>query len=58
MEKNKEVDCNNCGAKFTLTYYKNDDFKNPEYCAFCGDFVDDVYKEIEEDDEFEAMAEW
>lgn len=55
-EINKKIECNNCGKKFTLLYYKENDSLEeiPEYCAFCGDLFEDAYSDIEdEDDEWE-----
>lgn len=45
----KRVECNNCEVKYTLTYDKEEVEDKPEYCPFCGDLVEDVYKDIEDD---------
>lgn len=43
----KKIECNNCGIKFTLTFFRDEVEDKPEYCPFCGDLTEDVYKDFE-----------
>lgn len=55
----KRIECNNCEVKFTLTFDKEEIEDSPDYCPFCGDLVEDVYKDIEdEDDNWSDGDEW
>jgi primosomal protein N' len=55
----KRIECNNCEVKFTLTFDKEEIEDSPDYCPFCGDLVEDVYKDIEdEDDDWSDGDEW
>lgn len=56
----KRIDCNNCGLKFALTYDQEEIDDAPDYCPFCGDLVEDVYKDFEddEDDDWSDGDEW
>lgn len=47
----KRIECNNCEVKYALTYDKEEIEDKPDYCAFCGDLVEDVYKDFEDEDE-------
>ena len=61
-ETNLNIECFACGAKFTLTYDKDQvDDEKPEYCPFCCDLYEDAYIDIEEDDdedEWDEDDEW
>ena len=52
-EVTEDIECNECGVKFSLIFDKDEVDCAPEYCPFCNEPVKDVYSDIEEKDEDE-----
>ena len=55
----KKIECKNCEQKYKLVYEETIE-EEPDYCPFCGDLVEDVYKDFEddEDDDWDDDDEW
>ena len=42
--------CENCDSEYTVKYAKHAVASNPIYCAFCGDVIDDIRDDPDDED--------
>lgn len=52
-KKSVNVICENCDSEYTLKYMKVQVAGNPVWCAFCGEEIEDL-RDDEEDEELEG----
>lgn len=44
------LECDNCDMVFSVVWQRNPIYDEPEYCPFCGDEVEEIIWESDEDE--------
>jgi hypothetical protein len=51
------LNCNYCGASYTLRYTATDATGKPEFCCFCGESFDSISRQELDDEELDDSFE-
>ena len=44
------LECDNCDTIFSVVWHRTPDYDEPQYCPFCGEGVEEIIWEVEEDE--------
>jgi hypothetical protein len=44
------LECSECDTRFSITWNRNPIYDQPRYCPFCGEEIEVIVWEVEDDD--------